>query len=191
MRDILFGFGVYLIPFALASLFPPILQAQKPLIDIGIEKNWPGIVDFKCSNNGRYFVYNVAGPLGTNLLVQPSNLKWEVSIGQANGESITQNSTKVLFKKGDSLGILDLSDSHSIKYITGVSEFAMVNNGRFNDLLLYKLKQLPNELIIQDLGNSRERRFAGVENYWYDSEGTVLVVESKKVGNASNTYCLN
>jgi dienelactone hydrolase len=191
MRNNLISFRKLFILFCLSIQFSRVLVAQKHLIDSGAEKNWPTITRFGVSNNGGYFWYTVGDQSGSTLAIEPTSLKWKIVIPRAEIGIITQNNKKLLFQQSDSIGIVDLNDDHQVQYIKEVDKFSLIKEGDAGDLLLYELKQSPDELIIRDMEKGKEKRLHGVLNYWMSPDGKTLVFENLRIDGAFQTNSLN
>lgn len=160
-------------------IFHGSVKAQKPCIDTGTINKWSGIEAFEVSNNGKYFSYYIEDHSGIKLILQPTSLKWKMILEDARSCKFLQNSEKALFLQKDSLGMIDLNDNHVIHYTANISDFQLVNYGKNDDLLFYRLKAKPDELIVRDIGSGIENRFSNVEVYWNSPNGNVLVLETK------------
>ena len=112
--------------------------------------------------------------------MEPTSLKWKITLSDAGSCTFLQNSKKALVLRKDSLAIIDLSDDHAIHYMTNISDFNLVKYGANNDLLLYKLTTKPDELVVKDMQNGKEKRFSDVERYWSSAGGNTLVLETKR-----------
>ena len=172
-------------------IFQGAIQAQKPYIDTGVINRWSRIEGFQVSNNGKYFSYYVDEQSGSKVILQSISLKWKIALADARPCVFMQNSKKALVLRKDSLVIIDLDADHDIHYMSDIMKFELVKYGKNNDLLLYRLKTTPDELIVRDMESGEEKRFSNVERYWSSGDGNVLVLETKNIKDSLNVLSLN
>jgi dienelactone hydrolase len=177
--------------FGILCMLTVSLQAQKPLIDTGTANKWPSIGLFKVSNNGAYFGYEIEEQGEYQLILQPTNLKWKITLPDANSCVFTQNNEKALVLRKDSLAIIDLSADRDIHYMGNIRDFKLVNYGKDNNLLLYRTKTMPDELVARDMSSGKERRFFNVGRYWNSINGDVLIFETKVKQDSSKSVSLS
>ena len=180
----------FLLLYCLINPFNTHLIAQKPCIDTGVEKKWASISKFQTSNDGKYLFYNFGDQSAFKLILESTSLKWKMTIPGANIGIITQDSKKAIFQLNDSLGIITLDDSHRINYIGDISTYSVLTNGGNDNLLIYRMKHLPDDLIVRDMESGYQRVFAAVDRYWASSEGNVLILETIRTEGASKIYSL-
>src|SRR6185437_5678835 len=159
---------------------------QKPVIDTGALGKWPKVDEVGISNNGHYFYYVLdERRQGRTILTVYSDFKGQDSVtifGTRDGFAFTWDSRwGVFMKRGDSLGIVNLM-RWTTSYIPGVSSYK-VSQSRQAPCLAFLTKGTDNELILQNLAESKEMRFMGVSSYLFNRQGTSMAI-TRKYGKA-------
>src|ERR1700685_1081392 len=141
------------------------LGAQKPLIDIYGE-SWGGLGPNSISNNGEYIAYNVNNGSEDDLLIRFTVSARQLCVPRSYLVAITQDSRKIIFSRGDSIVVMDLDVPNGLLYLKNIKTWQVVKWGSVKDLLIYSVKERPDELIIRDLDRGVEKAYPAVRNYW-------------------------
>lgn len=163
MKKILFS--------AILLLFSVHLYAQKLLIDSSAYNKWPLPPGGGISNDGQYLYYALHDNVlqQDSLFVQSNNGKWKKTFLDTKLRFLTQDSKRLVFQRRDSIFLVDLGNNQ-IEYLTNIDgNLQHLPYGGNEDLLLYKLKGDPNQLIIKKINDIEERKFSAPEKYWYDA----------------------
>jgi dienelactone hydrolase len=155
------------------------LRAQKPLIDVD-NNPWDSFGKCHISNNGEFVAYNFATMSEKRLCIKSIVTPWEVNISGAYLIAFTQDNRKIIFRKNDSVGVLDLQTHADVLYLTDIESSQEVKQGKDSDLLIYRAKQRPGELLLDEIGGLGRWCYVGVENYWVSDDGYIIVLETRK-----------
>jgi len=154
--------------------------AQKPVLDTPALRKWAAVGGGAISNDGNYvsyYIYNQPYP-SRRLLLQSPLGDWKKEFVGASAVSFTNDSKHVLFKTGkDSLCILSLGKEDMIR-ILHVSEYILPKDDR-GDWLLYRPISPREEVVLLNLVNGQERRFASVTQYLFTDNGKCLLLETQ------------
>jgi hypothetical protein len=121
----------------LMSLLHFSLLAQKPLIDTGVDKTWPGVSGPVVSNNGKFVLYWIENHGNMSLVLRSTVSGKNICFPNAGEAYFTQDNEKAIFKRNDSIGIIKLDAEDLVQYIKGIGSFALVKTSTNTDLLLY------------------------------------------------------
>lgn len=114
---------------------------------------------------------------GETLLIQSTSGNWKMQIqGGANPE-FSAGGKNIFYMAGDTLHRLILGTSREIS-IPGVSRYQAYSAGKKNWLFIGK-KDAGNFLLQKDF-DKKEMSFSGIEHYYFNPQGTMLVLVSKQ-----------
>jgi dienelactone hydrolase len=110
-------------------LFPGILLAQKPALDLNSYKKWEEIMSPNISNDGKYATYGVGTSSRTDTkvnfcIVKSIHGNWQEKLPSVGVVTFTADSRFGIFKKSlDTLGLITLGGS--IRYFPNVGSFSI------------------------------------------------------------------
>lgn len=170
------------------------VSAQKPVLDSTMYGKWPSVGHAGISDDGRYVFYMIDNqPVGSQTLVfRAANARWTLDVPGAKAFTVvlTPDSRRAAFMKGDdSLGIVVLGRP-SIEYIPQVRSFLLPKDGK-GEWLAYQVRGPANTLVVRNLATRRQRSFAGVADYAFNDDGSVLVFQAESKQEGSSTHSLN
>ncbi|WEK20411.1 MAG: prolyl oligopeptidase family serine peptidase [Candidatus Pedobacter colombiensis] len=152
--------------------------AQKPAIDTAGINCWTRVDNPAISNNGKFAVYNIVNqPYKSNTLVVKA-VAGGAEQRFIGGESaiFTQDSRKLICKKGDSLLILTLG-KFAVETITKVSSFELLLNRKVEQLL-YLQTDAEHTLSLRDSQSGKTQKYTGIELYTLSKDRKVLLLKT-------------
>ncbi|WP_188937854.1 alpha/beta hydrolase family protein [Puia dinghuensis] len=156
-------------------------NAQKHLIEWDSGKEWPEVHFQGITNNGEYVAYTIHSEISDSLVLYSTITGARLFFTGVNSCYFTQDSKRAIYRKGDSICIMELHQPSKVQYITGVSSEQVVKCGRDQDLLVYHLKQRPGESNIKMMEGDKDYALPAVEAYWVNSERSVLIFENTRI----------
>jgi len=168
-------------------------MGQKAPIDSNAINKWVTLGDkISITHNGNYFLYTVKNqPIGANtLVIQSIKTDWKKQFVGANNASFSGNNKCVIFQMQDTLNFLTLG-TDSIQSISNVSSCKMLATSNGTTLLAYRLNNNNRELVLKNLTTGEKKVFFDVADYWFDSDGHVLLIKiTMNLVNASSTLLM-
>jgi len=168
-KKLIFSLILHLICFGIC--------AQKKKIDNNSYKDWDKLSKYAISNDGNYVWFenesDVSGPI-LNIIFLKDEYKIRMPI--ANEYPVFSNDSKYLVFKGkNELNIFNLVKKKN-QQIKNVTSFKMPLKGG-NQWLAYSQDE---NLILRNLTTEEEKKYAEVVNYYYNVQGSVLLLQLKK-----------
>ena len=166
MRKRLGYFAAVMLLHVSCSLF----GQEKPL-EFSAYTTWPRLAPLGISNDGKYAAYVISTPVGgSTLTLQALDQKWQRDLVQVSSGQFTEDSKRFIFQNmHDSMGICDLEQGHVV-YYPEVAEYKMPSKGD-GRWLLYRKKQVPNELILLDLLSGQDKVFQNILDFGVNEDG--------------------
>src|SRR3984957_2162623 len=166
-------------------------SSQKPSVEKEMDGKWPEVSFGGISNDGRYLIYAISNGSSDSMIVLSTISNKQIVISGINNAHLTQDNKHVIFKRNDSLCILDLMEPSAIRYLTNISQYQSVNYGRHDDLLLYRLRNEPDRLFIKEFESGRELSYSAVVDYWLNDAGNLMFFETTRVDTGDTSFELN
>lgn len=170
------------------------LAGQNKLLDLDAIHNWPSVMPTaSISDDGYYLSYQLANiPSGSQTLVIASvEESWRLNIVGA-GQLIFCGKSAI-FKKGDSLGILNLPDS-SLRYVGQVESFKIPLISSEDQVAYMKGSHTGNILVVENLTSQIREEYCHVKQYFWSRNGEylLLVADSSEDDNSNESLvCLS
>lgn len=166
----------YLILILLFSVYAK-LYAQKPSLTIQSSKEWPAILRYDISNDGKHVWFiTMDKNNGWVLHIKSSDTAYRKEIRTGLTPQFTPNSRYCLYKVPvDTLFIEDLH-KHATTLITGVSDFSVSNNEDETWIAYRTYKD--NSITIKSLSSGAQKSYEKVTKYLFNPQGSAIVVQA-------------
>ncbi len=83
-------------------------DSQKPLLKKDLDGKWSTVNFNGISNDGRYLTYTISGSSSDSLIVLSTVSNGRIVFSGVNSSYLTQDNRRVIFKRNDSVCIMDL-----------------------------------------------------------------------------------
>jgi dienelactone hydrolase len=161
---------------SILALMINLLQAQKPLVEFN-DNAWDRFSQSFISNDGEYVAYDTHQCSEWDLHIQSVVSSLKITVSRAELLTFTQDNKKVIFRRGDSIGILDVRRPDQPFFLTDIQSASVFRQGNDSDLLVYISKRLPDQLIVRHIESGREENYSSVKRYWPSNDGMIIVLE--------------
>jgi len=166
--------------------------AQTQLIDTSSYDKFTYLDYPVISGDGKYLAYDIKkGPehgVLVKRVVQSTFDDWkiEVPIGKGYFRFTADGKYCLFITLKDSLGIIDLKRK-SIKYLPGVADFSISDEGS-GEWLVYQLVKQETEIFMVNLKTGNTRSFSNVFNYKLSPDGKAILIIEKSKKDTSDHY---
>lgn len=153
------------------------LYAQKPPLTIESFKEYPEMIRWNISNDGRHaWFITMDKPKGWVLHITSADTTWKKGIATGHQPAFTPDSKYFLYKiPVDTLFIEDL-DKRTATFITDVSDFTISGNGS-ESWIAYKTYK-DNSLIVRNIGTGVERNYKSAVSCTFNPQGTAAIIHT-------------
>ena len=161
----------------LLLIFKAGIMAQKPALDTAALASWPTIGDVSISPDGQYISYKIRTPNTPAVLyLQSTEGNFAQDLGYGMDGIFTTDGKRFIYRlPGDSLCVFKLS-CRSSHYRNHVQSYKIPEEGNGQWLAYLSRGE---ELVVEDLFTSEEKRFAQVEEFRFSPGGKALLLQGK------------
>lgn len=164
--------------------------AQKPPVDYLTYENWPTFSDSAISDNGQYLSYVTHSTMKSVVLtIRNKENTWTKTIIGPHLSTMLFSSDSRYFSyiSNDTLHVQELGNDNE-RNVAGVKSFKFSTSEKGTSVAY---KKTNDDLILLELNSGREIRFLSVEDFVFNSSGSVLAIVTKAKGQTLPLSCIS